>query len=98
LTKLLDEGKTLEAIMDDLFKDLSLKISKTEITRFICDCSRQRITKALTSIGKNDLIEMISDQEDIEVNCDFCKEKYSFSPEDLQSILDHRTDSREQEG
>ncbi|MDK2941815.1 MAG: molecular chaperone Hsp33 [Acetobacterium sp.] len=98
LTKLLDEGKTLEAIMDDLFKDLSLKVSKTEITRFICDCSRQRITKALTSIGKNDLIEMISDQEDIEVNCDFCKEKYSFSPEDLQSILDHRTDSREQEG
>ncbi|AWW25288.1 Hsp33 family molecular chaperone HslO [Acetobacterium carbinolicum] len=98
LTKLLDEGKTLEAIMDDLFKDLSLKISKTEITRFICDCSRQRITKALTSIGKNDLIEMISDQEDIEVNCDFCKEKYSFSPEDLQSILDHRTDSKEQEG
>ena len=98
LTKLLDEGKTLEAIMDDLFKDLSLKVSKTEITRFICDCSRQRITKALTSIGKNDLIEMISDQEDIEVNCDFCKKKYSFSPEDLQSILDHRTDSREQEG
>ena len=98
LTKLLDEGKTLEAIMDDLFKDLSLKVSKTEITRFICDCSRQRITKALTSIGKNDLIEMISDQEDIEVNCDFCKEKYSFSPEDLQSILDHRTDSKEQEG
>lgn len=97
LTRLLDEGKTLETIMDDLFKDLNLKVSKTEITRFICDCSRQRITKALISIGKKDLIEMISDQEDIEVNCDFCKEKYSFSPEDLQNILDH-LDAPEKEG
>lgn len=87
LTKLLDEGKTLEAIMEDLFKNLNLKISSTEITRFICDCSRQRITKALVSIGKEDLIDMISDQEDIEINCDFCREKYVFSPADLQSIL-----------
>lgn len=88
LTKQLDEGKTLEEIMEGLFKHLNLKISKTEITRFICDCSRQRITKALISIGKKDLIDMIADQEDIEINCDFCKEKYVFTPEDLQSILD----------
>ena len=88
LTKLLDEGITLEAIMEDLFKNLNLKVNKTEITRFSCDCSRQRITKALTSIGKEDLIDMISDQEDIEINCDFCKEKYLFTPEDLQTILD----------
>ncbi|MDO9492050.1 Hsp33 family molecular chaperone HslO [Acetobacterium sp.] len=87
LTKLLNEGKTLESIMDDLFKNLDLKVNKTEITRFSCDCSRQRITKALTSIGKEDLIDMISDQEDIEINCDFCKEKYLFTPADLQSIL-----------
>jgi molecular chaperone Hsp33 len=63
LTKLLDESKSLEAIMEDLFKNLNLKVNKTEITRFSCDCSRQRITKALTSIGKEDLIEMISDQD-----------------------------------
>ncbi|PKM59213.1 MAG: Hsp33 family molecular chaperone HslO [Firmicutes bacterium HGW-Firmicutes-4] len=87
LTKLLDEGKSLEAIMEDLFKNLSLKVNKTEITRFSCDCSRQRITKALTSIGKKDLIDIISDQEDIEINCDFCKEKYLFSTADLESIL-----------
>jgi len=88
LTKLLDDGKSLESIMEDLFKNLSLKVNKTEITRFSCDCSRQRITKALTSIGKEDLIDIISDQEEIEINCDFCKEKYLFTPEDLQSILD----------
>ena len=95
LTKLLDEGITLEAIMEDLFKNLNLKINKTEITRFSCDCSRQRITKALTSIGKEDLIDMISDQEDIEINCDFCKEKYLFTPEDLQSILDRIEEKEE---
>jgi molecular chaperone Hsp33 len=95
LTKLLDEGITLEAIMEDLFKNLNLKVNKTEITRFSCDCSRQRITKALTSIGKEDLIDMISDQEDIEINCDFCKEKYLFTPEDLQSILDRIEEKEE---
>lgn len=94
LTKLLDEGQTLEAIITDLFKTLNLKISSTEVTRFFCDCSRQRITKALTSIGKEDLLEMISDQEDIEINCDFCREKYLFSSDDLQSIL-NRIDGKE---
>lgn len=87
LTRLLDQGKSLEAIIEDLFKNLDLKVNKTEITRFSCDCSRQRIIKALTSIGKKDLIEMIADQEDIEINCDFCKEKYLFSTADLESIL-----------
>lgn len=89
MTKLLDEGKTLDAIVADLFKNLHLKVSKTEVIRFFCDCSRTRITKALISIGKEDLLEMISDQEDIEVNCDFCKEKYVFSTVDLQLIMDH---------
>lgn len=95
MTKLLDEGRSLESIVADLFKSLDLKVSKTEIIRFFCDCSRQRITKALISIGKKDLISMISDQEDIEVNCDFCKEKYVFSTVDLQLILDH---IKEEEG
>lgn len=88
LTKLLDAGQTLENIIAELFKDLELKVSNTEIIRIMCDCSRQRITKALLSIGKEDLLGMIADQEDIEINCDFCKEKYLFSAADLQSILD----------
>ncbi len=87
LTKLLDQGNSLETIINNLFADLNLKVFDQTNTRFVCDCSRQRITKALISIGKQDLIEMISDQEDIEINCDFCNKKYLFSPADLQAIL-----------
>ncbi|AFA49037.1 Hsp33 family molecular chaperone HslO [Acetobacterium woodii] len=87
LTKLLDQGNSLETIIANLFIDLNLKVSDQTSTRFVCDCSRQRITKALISIGKQDLVEMISDQEDIEINCDFCNKKYLFSPADLQAIL-----------
>jgi len=65
-----------------------LKISQTQEIRFSCDCSRDRVMKALSAIGKADLLNIIADQEDVEVNCDFCREKYHFSADDLQSIVD----------
>lgn len=88
MTKLLDAGKSPEAIIEALFKNIGLKISQTEKIRFFCDCSRDRVMKALSAIGKADLTELIADQEDVEVNCDFCREKYHFSANDLQSIVD----------
>jgi len=88
MTKLLDAGKSPEAIIEALFKNIGLKISQTQEIRFFCDCSRDRVMKALSAIGKADLLDIIADQEDVEVNCDFCREKYHFSAADLQSIID----------
>lgn len=87
MTKLLDAGKTPEEILKDIFVDLDLKITTTEITRFSCNCSRDRVTKALISVGEKDLEEMIEDGKNIEMNCDFCSEKYIFTIEDLQLLL-----------
>ena len=87
MTKLLDDGKTPETILKDIFVDLDLKISTTEIIRFFCNCSRNRVTKALIAVGREELEEMIADGKDIEMNCDFCSEKYIFTTADLQMLL-----------
>jgi molecular chaperone Hsp33 len=89
LTRQLDEGEDLESIVSKLFSELQLNIYKTEQTRFFCDCSREKIIKALIAIGREELQAMISDDEDVEVNCDFCQEKYRFTTTELQSIHDH---------
>ncbi|MBC3795570.1 Hsp33 family molecular chaperone HslO [Acetobacterium tundrae] len=88
MTKLLDEGKSPENILAELFKNIGVKISETEEAHFFCDCSRNRVIKALTAIGTADLIDIIADQEIIEIKCDFCQKKYHFTPEQLQSIVD----------
>lgn len=88
MTKLLDAGKTPEAILEEIFHDLDLNITTTEMIRFFCNCSRDRVSKALIAIGKDELEEMISAGETVELNCDFCGEKYMFSTKDLQLILE----------
>lgn len=87
MTKLLDAGKTPEAILKEIFVNLDLNITTTEIVRFFCNCSRDRVTKALIAVGEAELEDMIADGESTEINCDFCSEKYSFSTEDLQLLL-----------
>ncbi|MBK5245343.1 MAG: Hsp33 family molecular chaperone HslO [Eubacteriaceae bacterium] len=87
MTKLLDAGKTPEEILKNIFVDLDLNITTTEITRFLCNCSRDRVTKALIAVGEKDLEEMIADGENVEMNCDFCSEKYTFTTEDLRALL-----------
>ena len=53
---------------------------------FRCDCSKERVAKALASLSKKDLDDLIKDEEPIEVKCHFCNENYVFSPDDLREI------------
>lgn len=88
VTKLLDEGMTPEMILEKIlggFEDL--EILDTIPTQFHCNCSKKRIEKAIISIGKKDIKEMIDDGEDIEVNCHFCNTSYKFSVDELKDIL-----------
>jgi len=52
-----------------------------------CDCSRERMEKALISIGKKDLASLIAEEGEAELNCNFCRTKYKFSKEELMSLL-----------
>ncbi len=87
VTSMQDQGYTPEKILEDLLGDLGLEITDTMETRFYCNCSKERVAKAVVSIGKKDLQEMIQEGKPIEVNCHFCNKHYHFSVEELKELL-----------
>lgn len=86
VTEMLEEGMTPEMLLEEILGDFGLEITDTLPAKFSCNCSKERITKALISIGKRDLQEMIDDGEPIEVNCHFCNTNYTFSIDELKEI------------
>ncbi|SHJ18683.1 Hsp33 family molecular chaperone HslO [Parasporobacterium paucivorans] len=89
VTEMLEQGMTCENILEFLLGDFGLEINERMPVRFFCNCSRDRVRGVLAGLGRKDLQEMI-DEEDVEVNCHFCSEKYSFSPAELTEILEGR--------
>lgn len=87
VTAMLDRGMTPEQILEELLGEFGLEINDTLPAQYHCDCSRERIERALISIGKKDLKEMIEDGEPIEVNCQFCNRKYQVTVEELKDLL-----------
>ncbi len=87
VTTVLNEGKTPEEMLEFLLGDLGLEITDTMPAQFYCNCDKKRVEKALISIGKKDMQEMIEDGEDIEVNCHFCNTAYRFTTEELKGML-----------
>ncbi|MFW5668435.1 MAG: Hsp33 family molecular chaperone HslO [Acetivibrio ethanolgignens] len=87
ITELLDKEMSPEAILDYILGDFGLEIMDTVETSFYCNCTKKRVEKAIVSIGRKDIQEMIDDNEPIEVNCHFCNTSYHFSVEELKEIL-----------
>ena len=86
VTTLLSEGKTPEDLVEILCKDLDPIINDKIDTGFYCNCDRARVEKALISIGKTEIKEMIDEGKEIEMNCHFCNTSYTFSVEELKEI------------
>lgn len=87
VTEMLEKGYTPERILEEILGDLGLEITDTMPVEFSCNCSKERITKALISIGKKDLQEMIDDGKPIEVNCHFCNTNYTFEVDELKEMI-----------
>lgn len=87
----LDEGETFEAILEDLFTGTGFRTVKTFEPLLRCDCSRERIEKALISVGKEELTDMIEKDGGAEVTCRFCNTAYRFTADDLRHLLDMAT-------
>lgn len=87
ITTLLNQGVTPEAMMEQLFEGYDLHIMEQIPTGYHCNCSRDRVYRAVMSIGKNDIQEMIDDNKPIEVNCHFCGKHYVFDVDDLKTML-----------
>ena len=87
VTDLLEQGMLPEDILGELIGDFGLQITQKHEVSFACNCSRERIEKALISIGPEDVTEMIEEGKPIEVGCQFCGKQYRFGVEDLRRIL-----------
>ena len=86
VTKLLEDGNSPEQILGILLEGMDMEILSDMPVEFYCNCSRERVAKALYSIGKKEMDEMIRDGEPIEVKCHFCNTAYQFRVEDLVQI------------
>lgn len=87
VTALLEEGNSPEQILELLLGDMGLEILDTIPTQFYCNCDKKRVEKAIVSIGRKDIQEMIEEGKDIEVNCHFCNTSYTFGIDELKDII-----------
>jgi molecular chaperone Hsp33 len=88
ITKLLDQDMTPEMILEHILGEFGLDIMDKLPTTFECNCTKERVEKAIVSIGNKDIQEMIEDNEPIEVNCHFCNTHYHFSVDELKEIIE----------
>lgn len=86
VTTILDEGRTPEQMLEIVLAGLDPEVTDTLPCRFFCNCDKERVQKALISIGKTELLDLIDEGKEIEVNCHFCNRNYTFSVEELKEL------------
>lgn len=86
VTTMLNEGNDPEAILHILLDPMEVEIQDVIDTGFRCDCSKERVSKAIASLGKKDLKSLIDEGETIEVKCDFCNTSYEFTVDEMKEI------------
>lgn len=76
-----------EALLRAVLRDFSLEILEKHPVEYRCYCSRDRVSRALISMGKKDLAQLIQEQGQAELTCQFCDAVYHFSKEELELLL-----------
>ena len=87
VSAILDRDDDPEHLLREVMSDFDLKILETTPVEYRCYCSRERVERALISLGKDELESILREQGGCELNCQFCDEVYQFSAEDLEKLL-----------
>ena len=77
----------LDGSVDQLLMHLQPQVLERRETRYACDCSRERVERALITLGAEELKDMIAQQHGAKVDCHFCNKRYEFSEDDLKALL-----------
>ena len=88
ITSMLDKDMSPEDILRFVLGEFDLKINDSMPCCFECDCTRDRVSQALLSVGKKELQDMIDEGKDIELQCHFCSKKYKFTPEEIREMME----------
>ena len=88
VTKMIEDGMNAEDIFFHITEGFDMLMeNKGVVPEYECKCSRERMEKALISIGKKELQDIIDEQGEAELTCQFCDNKYKFSKEELTELL-----------
>ena len=91
MTAMLDKGMSLEDIIRAVLDGFEVDFLQTSEIGYRCACSREKVERALLSMGKTELCKMAEEQGNSEVTCQFCDKIYHFSRAELQELLTHAT-------
>jgi len=93
VSSLFDAGMSLENIAAIALKDIPFDVFDELDVEYRCNCSRERTTKALITLGKNDLLKLLDEQiaegkgEELEVACRFCDKKQYYNRTDVEKMF-----------
>lgn len=87
VTSMLENGLDPEGIINLILGGLDPEILDKMPVRFYCNCSKERVSKALIAIGRKELDNIIEENEPIEVKCHFCNKAYNFTVDELKKLV-----------
>ena len=87
VSAILEQNDDPEALLRTVMSDFDLKILETCPVSYKCYCSRQRVERALISVGKSELEQMLAEQGGCQLTCQFCDAVYDFSADDLRALI-----------
>ncbi len=86
VTQMLDKGMDIEDIVKTALKDFEVEVLDSGSPEYKCNCSRERVERALISTGREELDSMANEMPNIEVKCHFCDKIYNFTPEEIRKL------------
>ena len=87
VTAMLDRGYTPEQILKEVLQGMDVEFTDQMPAEFYCNCSKERVERALISIGRKELQSLINEGKEVEMNCHFCNRNYTFSIEELKELV-----------
>lgn len=87
VTGMLDSGMTPEQILEQILEGFDIEFNDEMPVVFSCNCSKERVEKALLGVGKDEINAMIAENQPITVNCHFCNTDYVFTNDELKQLI-----------
>lgn len=91
VTEMMEQGMTCEDILVKVLEGFEVEFIDKRELEYRCQCSQERVERAIVSLGKKEIRQMIEEQGQAEITCQFCDKIYRLSKEDLEALLDRAT-------
>lgn len=86
VTQMLNSGMGIEEIVKTVLREFEVEVLDSATPEYKCNCSRERVERALISTGREELLKMADELPEVEVKCHFCDKVYNFSPDEVRKL------------